>query len=262
LLSLPPVYSSFIRNKFIKGSALVYIEGQAKWLRYQVGEMIYFQVGSWGDISPQEYLDGSPIIRDYAHKTGLESTDWKLDGYLFESGPESEWGSEPGMAEVQDSFCFAEGYQFVRIHLPHPNDFSRLAFNCGFQLLEQSIQEPTGVIVEKFTQFDSQAAIQSGLLPLWLIFNTHDSLPYLKKMCPKFNPFKPVFFSTLETFQLLPILFPGPIGRQLYLDGIGSTSGPVQVTILQMHARSSGGLNPYAHGWLKTRNLFKGILIR
>lgn len=208
LLSLPSSYSNFIKNKLMNGGTLVYLDGQAEWLRYQVGKNNYFQVGGWGDISPQEFLDGSPRIRDYAQKAGLRNTDWKLEGYPIEYGPESEWGSEPGMAEALEEFCHAEGYKFVRICFPHPKDFSRLAFNCAETLIELSGQTPAGVLIETFTQFDSQAAIRSGLLPLWLIFNTQDSLLYLKEMRTRFPPSKPVFFSPLATFSVTPDIVP------------------------------------------------------
>ncbi len=59
-----------------------------------------------------------------------------------------------------------------------------------------------------FSQFDSHSARQSGLLPLWLIFNTRDSLDYLKEMRAQFPPEKPVFFSPLATFSLTPDMTP------------------------------------------------------
>lgn len=208
LLAIPSAYASFIRKKLIPGGTLVYLDGQAEWLRYKVGPRSFFQVGGWGDISAQEFLEGSPRIRDYAKRTGMEKQNWKLNGFPLEIGPESEWGSEPGMAEALKKFCATEGYQFVHICLPHPNDFSRLAFSTALHLLERSQQKPSGVLIETFTQFDSQAAIRSGLLPLWLIFNTKDSLAYLKEMCSQFPKGKPVFFSPLATFSITPDLVP------------------------------------------------------
>jgi hypothetical protein len=208
LVSLPPAYTSFIRNKLKPGGSLVYLEGQAEWLRYRVGPRSFFQVGGWGGISAQEFLEGSPRIQQYAREVGFETSQWKLDGFPLESGPESEWGSEPAMAKSLEEFCRTEGYQFVHIRLPHPNDFSRLAFNVAHFLLMQSNQSPAGVLVETFSQFDSMAALRSGLLPLWLVFNTWDSLEYLKEMITKFPVDKPVFFSPLATFSLTPDLVP------------------------------------------------------
>jgi hypothetical protein len=92
----------------------------------------------------------------------------------------------------------------VSIPLPQPNDFSRLAFSAASKLLEKEGRQPAGVSVEMFSQFDANAALQAGLLPLWLIFNTQDSLEYLKAMRPRFPAGKPVFFSPLATFSLTP----------------------------------------------------------
>ena len=86
----------------------------------------------------------------------------------------------------------------------HPNDFSRLAYSSALKLLEKEGVEPSGVSVECFSQFDSNSARMSGLLPLWLIFNTKDSARYLKEMSPRFPKDKPLFFSGLSTFSITP----------------------------------------------------------
>jgi hypothetical protein len=204
LLDLPPAYTEFIKTRVDPGGAVVFLEGGASWLRYRLGPRSVFQVGGWGGISAEEFLDGSDRIREYVPRAGLKISDWRLDGYPLERGPESEWGSEPGLAEALETFCDREGYRFVRIHLPHPNDFSRLAFSAALKLLEMEGRQPAGVLVEMFSQFDANAAFQAGLLPLWLIFNTKDSLEYLSEMVPRFPENKPVFFSPLATFSLTP----------------------------------------------------------
>jgi hypothetical protein len=204
LLDLPPAYADFIKSRLEPGGAVVYLDSGASWLRYRLGLRSVFQVGGWGGISAEEFLGGSQRIRKYAHAARLKYTDWELKDYPLEHGPESEWGSEPGLAEALHAFCKAEGFRFVSLHLPHPNDFSRLAFSAAIKLLEKEDREPPGVLVEMFSQFDASASMQTGLLPLWLIFNTDDSLAYLKEMRTRFPAGKPVFFSPLATFSLTP----------------------------------------------------------
>jgi len=208
LLDLPPAYAEFIKSRLEPGGTIVYFEGGASWLRYRVGSRSVFQVGGWGGISAEEFLEGSERINHYAHRAGLKFTDWKLKDYPLEKGPESEWGSEPGLAEALKQFCKNEGYRFVRIPLPDPNNFSQLAFAAAKKLLEKEGRQPAGTLVEMFSQFDANASFQSGLLPLWLIFNTEDSLEYLKKMSTQFPVGEPVFFSPLATFSLTPDLVP------------------------------------------------------
>jgi hypothetical protein len=208
LLDLPSTYVDFIKSRLEPGGAVVYLDSQASWLRYRVGPHSVFQVGGWGGISPEEFLEGSERIRTYAHKAGMKFTDWKLQDYLLERGPESEWGSEPGLDQALESFCKLEGYRFIRISLPHPADFSRLAFATALKLLEKEDRQPSGVLVEMFSQFDANSAREAGLLPFWLIYNTLDSLDDLKKMTPQFPQGKPVFFSPLATFSITPDLVP------------------------------------------------------
>jgi hypothetical protein len=208
LLDLPPAYAEFIKSRLEPGGAVVYLDSGASWLRYRVGPRSVFQVGGWGGISPEEFLEGSDRIRIYARKAGLKFTDWKLKGYPLERGPESEWGSEAGLDTALESFCKHEGFRFVRIPLPHPNDFSRLAFAAAQSLLEKEDRQPAGVLVEMFSQFDAHASRQAGLLPLWLIYNTGDSLEYLEEMRAHFPEGKPVFFSPLATFSITPDLVP------------------------------------------------------
>ncbi|MFH2102117.1 MAG: hypothetical protein ABIJ39_02010 [Chloroflexota bacterium] len=208
LLDIPESYIDFIRSRLQPGGDLVFLDGGAVWLRYRLGERSVFQVGGWGGIPAKEFLSGSQRLRTYARQAGLKHANWKLVDYPLEQGPESEWGSEPGLAEALEAFCHREGYNFVRISLPHPNDFSRLAFASALRLLEMNGREPAGTLIEMFSQFDANAAMQAGLLPLWLIFNTSDSLEYLMVMRNAFPKDKPVFFSPLATFSLTPDLVP------------------------------------------------------
>jgi len=208
LLSLPDAYKEFIRNHLEPGGTLVFLDGRASWLRYRLGPRSVFQVGGWGGIPAEEFLSGSERLRTYARSCGLSETDWALPDLPLETGPESEWGSESDLIASAESFCRSEGFIFTRISLPHPQDFSRLAFATADCLLKKDGRPPAGTSIEMFSQFDAGTCLQTGLLPLWLIFNTSDSLEFLKRMLPEFPPEKPVFFSPLATFSLTPDMVP------------------------------------------------------
>lgn len=206
LVDLPPGYRAFIHERLEPGGALVYFDCGARWLRYRVGARHVFQVGGWGGVSPDEFLAGSDRIRAAGRREGLTEFDWRLPDYPLERGPESEWGSESGLAEALETFAAQEGYRFIRIRLQDPHDFSQLAFRAIGRQLEAAGRAPSGVLVEMFTQFDATAARRAGLLPLWLVFNTSDALAFLRAMRPEFPAGKPVFFSPLATFSRTPDL--------------------------------------------------------
>lgn len=203
LIDLPEGYKAFIKEHLEPGGEIIYLEGKAKWLRYRLGARNVFQVGGWGDIPAKEFLEGSDRIQQYCRKEKINSN-WKLTDYELEEGPESEWGSEPGLKEALQHFCEKEGFRFVPIGFADPNDFSRLAFSVSKKRLEMSGYEPEGGIVEMFSQYDPDAVENYGLLPLWLIFNTADSARFLNSMIKEMPHDKPIFFSPLSTFSHTP----------------------------------------------------------
>jgi hypothetical protein len=208
LLDLPTAYVEFIRRTLEAGGAICHLDCGAQWLRYRTGERNYFQVGGWGGIPPEEFPEGSERLRRYCRSAGLRRREWSLSGYPLETGPESEWGCERAYGEALESFCQQEGYRFVRISLPEPADYSTLAFHAARQALEDEGREPAGVLIEMFTQFDATAVRETGLLPLWLVFNTQDNLAFLARMLPQCPEDRPVFFSPLATFSRTPDLVP------------------------------------------------------
>ncbi len=204
LTAVPEAYRRFLIEQLQPGGVVYYLEGGAQWLRYRTGERSVFQVGGWGDISPDEFLENSPRLREFARRDALVKTDWRLPGYPLERGPESEWGCEPGFGEDLEVFCQKHGFQFVKIRFDRPTDFSRLAFHSVRRTVEQSGHEPQGTLVETFTQYDATAVLKASLLPIWLIFNTKDSQRYLEQMIQEAPSNRPVFFSPLATFSLTP----------------------------------------------------------
>lgn len=208
LTEIPEVYQDYIHKNLISGGEIVYLEGGAKWKQYKVGPKNVFQVGGWGDISAEEFLNGSDRIRKYCQQEKMEHWNWQLSGYPLIDGAESEWGSEPGLGESIEAFCKLEGYAFTRIAFNDPNQFNQLAFQAVQKQLEMDGREPAGVLVEVFSQYDASAVLKTGLIPLWLIFNTNDSVRFLEKMVSSFPKDKPVFFSPLSTFSLTPDLAP------------------------------------------------------
>lgn len=208
LLELPAAYTEFIRARLDPGGALVFLDSGARWLRYRLGPRSLFQVGGWGGIPAREFLVGSPRLSEYARRTGLRYARWALEEYPLEEGPESEWGSESILADALENFCAREGYRLIRIQLDDPNEFSQLALAAARLCIEKEGRAPRGAVVEMFSQFDSTAVRRGGLLPLWLIFNTLDSLEYLKAMLARLPSQGVVFFSPLATFSITPDLVP------------------------------------------------------
>lgn len=208
LIDLPAVYRQFISRHLKRGGTICYLESAAQWLRYRVGERSYFQVGGWGDLNPEEFLQGSPRINRYREDSGFTDPDWQLPGFQAEAGAESEWGCEPPLAQSLEQFCLQNGYNLIKVVQSTPHEYSRLAYQAVSRQLDLDSRPPAGILVEMFSQFDASSVILSGLLPVWLVFNTWDSLAYLRDMFQDIPTDLPLFFSPLVTFSLTPDLVP------------------------------------------------------
>lgn len=206
LVRLPEAYRAFIRERVIPGGEVVYLDGGATWLRQKVGARNYYQAGGWGAIPPEEFYFGSKRLERYAAQEKLSASSWCLPDFELEQGPESEWGCEAELCESLREFCDREGYHFVPIRFENPNQFSWLAFRAYQQFLSGQGIRPAGAVVEMFSQFDASIVHRANLLPIWLIFNTGDSLEFLKQMLAHVPEDLPVFFSALSTFSMTPDL--------------------------------------------------------
>ena len=204
LIELPIQYKRFIKKYLEPGGEIVFFEGKTRWLQYVVGDYNYFQVGGWGGISSHEFIEGSERISKFRKENNLGEEPWKLTENTPILGFESEWGSAPEFVEDIEGFCQSEGFKIIRISFDNPHDFAKLAFFSQKMLLEKNEIEPRGLIIEMFSQYDLTAVREAGLLPLWLIFNTHDSLNFLKEMTRYFPKDIKIFFSPLATFSMTP----------------------------------------------------------
>jgi hypothetical protein len=224
LIDLPRGYREFLQNKLKPGGTIVYLDCDARWLHYKLGSRQVYQIGGWGGIPPKEFIEGSERIdRALAESGSKHRGGWGISDQEPVEGPESEWGSEPGLDQALAVFARDQGYGFERITFDDPQGFSRLAFIAHEELYRRQGREAEGVVVETFTQYDPQLALSSGLLPLWLIFNTTDSREFLETQSQFFPRGKPVYFSGLVTLSRTPDMVPWE-GWAQALEGFSWTS--------------------------------------
>lgn len=209
LISLPPGYRSFIGDVLEPGGAILYLDSDAAWLQYELGERHRYQVGGWGGITAEEFLHGSERIDRALNRAGSPHRGgWMIAGETPEQFPESEWGSEAGLDASAQAFAQEAGYSFHRVRGADPHAFSTLAFKAHEKLYEMHGRAPEGIVVETFTQYDPGLVLRAGLLPLWLIFNTTESLAFLISRTPDFGSGLPVYFSGLVTLSRTPDMVP------------------------------------------------------
>ncbi len=209
LLALPAAYQSFIQRHLAPGGVIFYVDNEYTWPQYRISDRHWFQVGGLGGFSPEDYLQGSPVLDEWlAGQKSEHRGGWRLshyEGQLVETR-ESEWGSIPAFREAVREFADAHEYEFRALHGYHPEDFSALAYTA--YLWESRLHDRlvNGLLVECFSQINPTAALRADLLPLWMPFNTQDSLEFFARMTPMIPKGLDVVISLLANFTKTPDL--------------------------------------------------------
>ncbi len=223
LLAMPEAYQQFIERHLTRGGVIFYIDNSYPWLQYHIRDRHMFQVGGLGGFNIHDYLRGSKKIDAWLTAQKSEHRGgWSLPGYDLMETPESEWGSLPQFREAVKDFAEIGGYQFKAINGAHPDEFSALAYTAYLWESRMHGRKPNGVLVECFSQINPTAALRADLLPLWMPFNTQDSLDYFASMTPYIPKNLPVGLSLLANFTQTPDLPPALAWKE-----VGEKIGPV-----------------------------------
>jgi len=223
LLSLPGAYQQFIEEHLAEDGVIFYSDNGYAWPQYEIDARHMFQVGGLGGFSSSDFLQGSEAIDQWlqaqksAHRGG-----WQLPGYDLVTTRESEWGSLPRFKEAVRAFADARAYPFQSINGEHPEDFSALAYTAWLWESRLHERKPNGILVECFSQINPTAALRADLLPLWMPFNTQDSLEYFARMIPYIPRNMPLGLSLLANFTKTPDL-----PSALAWKEVGKKIGPV-----------------------------------
>jgi hypothetical protein len=202
---LPQAYQSFIRRRLRPGGCLIHFDCRATWMQYRLGPRHRLQAGGWGGLPAETFLNGSPEMDAYLRSTGSKHRGgWRLPALSPVEGRESEWGSEPGLGEALAQFAESSGFELLTISLPDPEAFSSLCLGAHMALCQLEERPPRAVLVETFGQIEPTAVLRARLLPLWLVFNTADSLEFMRSQLAELPPELPVLFSGLVTFSRTP----------------------------------------------------------
>jgi hypothetical protein len=209
LIDLPEAYRRFLHRHLAPGGTILYLGCRAGWLQFPLTERFSYQIGGWGGIPAEEFIHGSERIDRFLKASGSPHRGgWHVPEIDPVWSFESEWGSEPGLDQALQAFAEEFDYHFERIQFLHPHEFSRLAFDAHKALLDQNQRTISGLLIETFTQYDPFIVLQGGLLPLWLVFNTSDSLEFLQDTLKSIPADLPIYFSGLATLSRTPDMVP------------------------------------------------------
>ncbi len=207
--NLPTAYRKFIADRLLPGSPVILVDCRYKWLRAEISDRLYFQLGGLGGISPQEYIEESEQLRSYRREWGATSdASWKIDHEYIE-GPESEWGSVGPFLDEAEIAATESGQHPIRITHDHPSLLSERVFRL-YSRSWQGHDRPTDVYVSVFTHSEPRFPLVTGCLPLWLPFITDENVRFAGKVLDEWRKLFPVEKPTGTVYVTLHPSFCSP----------------------------------------------------
>jgi len=173
-LRLGESYERFLKENLEPGATIFVLECMMPWLTTRISSRHIFQVGGYGGISPDEYINGSERVSEFLKREGSSSKRWNVpepDAHR----PEAEWGFDPALLEDVHRFAEESNYQVKRITIMEPEQLSPLVADLYRWWYEKRGIDPNRLIVETFNVIEPWWALRTGSVPFWIVFNTEPS---------------------------------------------------------------------------------------
>lgn len=224
LRGLPHAFQQFIYEHLAPGGIIFFADCTYAWDQYEIGPHHTFQVGGLGGYVSADYLDGNDELDDWLARLGAAHRGgWTLsEHWPIVEQPESEWGSLPEFKDAAQEFADASDFQFKAINGAHPEDFGALSYTAYLWEAGKNDRPPQGVLIECFNQINPTAALRAHLLPLWMPFQTDDSLAFLARMAPYLPDHLPLLLSLVPSLHQTPDTPGAPAWEE-----IAAKAGPV-----------------------------------
>lgn len=199
---LGETYKFFLRKNLAPGATLFLLESQNTWLSTRVSDRHYFQVGGKGGLTPEEYFENSPKIRDFLQRDGSTHQSWDppaADGWF----PESEWGFEPALRNDVETFAREHGFHVRRIVLDYPQDMSPFVAELyrwwyqqrGLPISDEVPPAQNRLLVESFVYLHPWWTLRLGLVPFWIVFNDQTSCDRLNSYLDSTRPYDEIYLN-------------------------------------------------------------------
>jgi len=195
---LPKAYDSFIRKFLKKNGTIIFIENTQSWKQYKINKNIWFQLGGYGGIEFEEYVNGSERINNWLRKSiQRHRGGWSLN-YSVEQRPESEWGTPRGLDMDIKDYCRKNKLRFIKIKTKHITNLSLLSAYLWYERNKKD-GKSNGYSIGTFWAHSPTASALSRYIPYWAPWPDESTLriadSHLNKMINDFDVPKKVIFA-------------------------------------------------------------------
>ncbi|MGY0004733.1 hypothetical protein [Micromonospora sp. I033] len=168
-------YEKFLADVLEPGGVILTAECGQRWPTTRIGARHVFQFGAVGGMSPQEYREGGPRVREYLHRYGAPVSSWQAPRADADS-PEAEWGFEPALRDDIAAFAHRHGYRLSRLVFDGPEDLSPLIADLYRWRYRQRGLPGDRLLIDSFMLLDPWWTQRTAAVPYWTAFPVQPSL--------------------------------------------------------------------------------------
>jgi hypothetical protein len=177
---LPQAYADFLVRNLAPGATLLVSDCRLRWPVTRVGDRHVFQFGGHGGLSPDQYRDGSPLVRDFLARSGSPRRRWDPPAADV-TMPEAEWGFDDALLDEVRVLADVHGWRVQRLVFEEADDLSAPVADLHRWWWRRSGRPADRMIVESFGMLDPWSLQRSGSVPFWLEFPVESAAAKLER---------------------------------------------------------------------------------
>jgi hypothetical protein len=173
-LQLPRAFKQFIEECLEPGGDILVVNCQNRWPTTRLSDRHYFQVGGYGGITIDEYLNGGPRVEEFLARNGSKQKRFILPEITGEH-LEAEWGFEDTMLDSINALAAKRGYRVRQLFFRSPRDTVRPIADF-YRNWYASMGRPTNkLFLESFMLVEPYWCLRAGCVPYWGLFTGQPS---------------------------------------------------------------------------------------
>ncbi len=173
-LRLGRVLEEYLDRALVPGGTVFISDCRFQWPAAEMGENHYFQTGGLGDVSGDEYAQGSPRIKSFLKKENSQHVKWDPPRPLKQR-PEAEWGYDDRLTRDILKYARRRKLNVQRISFDRPDAVSPLTADLTRDWYRQNGIRDKRLLIECFALIEPRWAAKTGSIPFWMPFNTASS---------------------------------------------------------------------------------------
>jgi hypothetical protein len=212
--TLGRTFERFLEQRLAPGGTILVTENTRTWRTRAIGQRSYFQLGSLGGVSEEEYHDSGERIARYL---AAEDSPWRRwePPEPDARRPEAEWGFDAAIRPDLERVASRSGYPLRRLVVNEPQELSPFVADLYRWWYRRRGLPAHRLLVETYAQWDPLWVLRLGAVPFWNRFNMEPAYSELERYLDDTEPYDHIHLNLFSQGLWSPGVVPVPRWREL-----------------------------------------------